>query len=93
MEENYKVERDICNDTYDVDAFDNIRLKGEECTKWLNRSLYKIGPRLEIPIIFHTVVPTSSSAIPSVFNCLVFGQGHTNVVFISCLHCSNHETK
>jgi len=42
MEEDYKVERDICDDSYDVDAFDNIQLKGEECTKWLNRSLYKI---------------------------------------------------
>jgi hypothetical protein len=36
-------------------------------------------PGLEIPIIFHVVAPNASSAILSVFNCLVFGQGHTNV--------------
>jgi hypothetical protein len=79
MEEDYKIERDSCDDTYDVDAFDNIRFKGEECTKCLNCSLYKIGPGLEIPIIFHTVTPDARSAIPSVFSCLVFCQGHTNV--------------
>jgi hypothetical protein len=80
MEEDYEVERDICVDTYDVDAFDNIQLNSEECMKWLNCSLYKICPGLEIQIIFHMVVTHNpSSAIPPVFNCLVFGQGHTNV--------------
>jgi hypothetical protein len=62
-----------------VDAFENIQLKGEECTKWFNSSLYKIGPGLEIPIIFHMVALNASSAIPSVFNLLMFGQGHTNL--------------
>ena len=28
MEEDYNVQRDISGDMYDVDAFDNIRLKG-----------------------------------------------------------------
>jgi hypothetical protein len=60
MEEDYKVERDICDDTYDVYAFDNIQLKSEECMKWLNRSLYKICPGLEIPNIFHMVAHNPS---------------------------------
>jgi hypothetical protein len=64
MEEAYKLDRDICGDMYDVDAFDNIQFKGKECTKLLNRSLYQIGPGLEIPITFHMVALTPVQSSP-----------------------------
>jgi len=92
MEENYKVEQDICDDTY-VGAFDNIQLKGEECTKLLNRSLYKIGRGLEIQIAFHMVALTPVQ--PSHRSSIAWYSARGTIMFkfISCLHCSKHKTK
>jgi hypothetical protein len=62
MEEDYKVDRDIRDDTYDVDTFDDIQ-EGRGVHEIVESFSLQICPGARNPIIIHMVAHNPTSAL------------------------------